>query len=390
MYYNKYNNYFSKELDKIVNFSFSDIKDYQELLKIIYLIYFNENIFIIIDDNIKYKLNIILTKLIYKNNWFIQQNNELISFIILINNKINFYTKFIIDDKLKKILSNYLIKNKILSEEEVKKSTNVYKLILNYQNNEDIINFFEKYNIFLKNDKYLKINNTIIPNFYLMIKNQNIDHYYEFCHLLFKTYAPLLYYGTVFQEGYEYNITDQDIVFDCGGNMGLFALYCASKGATVYCFEPMSYIRDFLYESQKLYPNLIHIIPYGVSNVNNINYFYQTKNPGASNNSNLSEMEYTSTRLYKEICQLISLDEFSKKTNIIPTFIKADIEGSENEMLIGAKNILKKYKPILHICLNHKNLDQFIIPATIQQFNKNYSFYTFIEGDINSKFILGK
>ena len=61
-----------------------------------------------------------------------------------------------------------------------------------------------------------------------------------------------------FEEGYEYKITSKDIVFDCGGNMGLFSLYCASKGATVYSFEPMSYVRDFLKISQSLYPTKIN------------------------------------------------------------------------------------------------------------------------------------
>jgi hypothetical protein len=56
--------------------------------------------------------------------------------------------------------------------------------------------------------------------------------------------------------------------------MGLFALYCASKGAKVYCFEPMSYIRDFLNISKSIYPDNIYIIPYGLSNDEKEEYFY--------------------------------------------------------------------------------------------------------------------
>ena len=55
--------------------------------------------------------------------------------------------------------------------------------------------------------------------------------------------------------------------------MGLFAAYAASKGATVYCFEPMSYTRNYLKEVQNLYPNNIIILPYAIGNNAEVDYF---------------------------------------------------------------------------------------------------------------------
>ena len=45
----------------------------------------------------------------------------------------------------------------------------------------------------------------------------------------------------------------------------------------------------------------------------------------------------------------ITLDEFCRDKKISPDIIKVDIEGSEIEMLIGAKNIIKKHKPIIFL-----------------------------------------
>ena len=40
---------------------------------------------------------------------------------------------------------------------------------------------------------------------------------------------------------------------------------------------------------------------------------------------------------------------FCKSNNIYPDIIKVDIEGSEIEMLIGAKKILRKHKPLIFL-----------------------------------------
>lgn len=395
MYYNSYNQNYFNELNKIFNkFDTNNINNYYNLLKLIYDIYFNENVFIIVNDDIKYQLESNLKLLIKKNNWFIDfeqtEKNILISLFIIITQKINFGNYYQINNTLKQQIESLLLDKNLINEKMIHDSKNVFHLVDSFPENESMIKFFKQYNIDIMNQEFLTIGDTKIPNFYLKQKNKMIDHYYEFCHLLFKIYSPILYYGVSFEEGYEYKITNKDIVFDCGGNMGLFALYCASKGAQVYCFEPMSYIRDFLYESQKLYPDLIHIIPCGVFNRNQEQYFSQTYNPGAGSNSIFHELEYTSDRLYKEKCKLITLDSFSQNNHIIPTFIKADIEGSEAQMLEGASQILQTYKPTMNICLNHRTEDQYNIPTLIYNINSNYSFYYFIEGEIHSKFVLCK
>lgn len=69
----------------------------------------------------------------------------------------------------------------------------------------------------------------------------------------------------------------------------------------------------------------------------------------------------------------VSLDEVLKEE--IVTFIKLDIEGSELEALKGAKNIIKKNKPRLAICIYHKPEDILEIPTYILELVPEYKFY---------------
>lgn len=73
--------------------------------------------------------------------------------------------------------------------------------------------------------------------------------------------------------------------------------------------------------------------------------------------------------------KLIDLDSFLEKEKIIPSIIKLDIEGAEKEALIGAKQIIKNYRPKLAICIYHKPSHLWELPLLINKFNKNYKFY---------------
>ena len=57
------------------------------------------------------------------------------------------------------------------------------------------------------------------------------------------------------------------------------------------------------------------------------------------------------------------------------TFIKMDLEGAEYEALIGAKKIIKKWKPKLAISLYHKPEDVWELPSLILDMNPSYSLY---------------
>lgn len=71
--------------------------------------------------------------------------------------------------------------------------------------------------------------------------------------------------------------------------------------------------------------------------------------------------------------QANSLDNLFSDDEI--TFIKMDIEGAEQNALLGAKNLIDRNSPILAICLYHNLEDYFKIPLMINEMNSEYKFY---------------
>tara|TARA_B100000965_G_scaffold396861_1_gene412500 strand:+ start:55 stop:786 length:732 start_codon:yes stop_codon:yes gene_type:complete len=54
----------------------------------------------------------------------------------------------------------------------------------------------------------------------------------------------------------------------------------------------------------------------------------------------------------------LSLDDFSKKQNLVPTHLKIDVDGAESEVLKGASNILKSNKlKQIYIEIDDKNIN---------------------------------
>lgn len=61
--------------------------------------------------------------------------------------------------------------------------------------------------------------------------------------------------------------------------------------------------------------------------------------------------------------------------DIVPTFIKMDIEGSELEALWGARRILKDHKPVLAICAYHEAEHIWEIPMLIHALQPEYKLF---------------
>ena len=67
--------------------------------------------------------------------------------------------------------------------------------------------------------------------------------------------------------------------------------------------------------------------------------------------------------------KIVSLDKFVKEPY---TFLKADIESYEYKMLQGAREGIKKYKPLLAICIYHNAVDMYTIPLLVKKILPEY------------------
>jgi FkbM family methyltransferase len=66
-----------------------------------------------------------------------------------------------------------------------------------------------------------------------------------------------------------------------------------------------------------------------------------------------------------------ALDDYFKEQKV--SFIKADIESFELDMLHGAKTVIKRDKPLLAVCIYHNASDMFSVPLFIKKLNNDYN-----------------
>ena len=58
-----------------------------------------------------------------------------------------------------------------------------------------------------------------------------------------------------------------------------------------------------------------------------------------------------------------------------PTYLKMDIEGAEVEALLGARDTIRRSRPVLAICVYHQQDHLWKIPLLIDSFAKGYRFF---------------
>lgn len=166
-----------------------------------------------------------------------------------------------------------------------------------------------------------------------------------------------------------------DIVIDAGTWIGDFAAYSAMKGATAYAFEPTQTTYNILLQTIELNKDLPgKIIPVnkGLSD-KNAQLEILINELGSSGNTFLSERKNENYTKSQQI-EVVRLDDFVKQNNLPRVdFIKADIEGSERDMLAGAQETLKTFAPKLALCTYHLKDDPEVLEALIKQANPAYN-----------------
>ena len=70
----------------------------------------------------------------------------------------------------------------------------------------------------------------------------------------------------------------------------------------------------------------------------------------------------------------ITIDKYVSDNNLKIGLIKADVEGAEQQMLLGAEQTIRSQKPILYISIYHSIDDFFNIKTWIESLDLNYKF----------------
>lgn len=173
-----------------------------------------------------------------------------------------------------------------------------------------------------------------------------------------------------------FNQKNPDEVFiDCGAYDGdSIREYLKQKDFVfnkIIAFEPDTENYKKLLETIKtvgeewnLSQRKFEIYPYAIGEKSSIGKFERYN----ENNGIASKMLDAASDQGEE-CKVVSLDEFLTEPY---SFLKADIESFEYKMLLGAKESIKRNKPLLAICIYHNAVDFYSIPLLIKQILPEY------------------
>ena len=73
--------------------------------------------------------------------------------------------------------------------------------------------------------------------------------------------------------------------------------------------------------------------------------------------------------------ECVTLDAYLRQADLVPSYVKMDIEGAELEALAGARESIQRHRPILAVCLYHRPSDLWRIPLSIATLTEGYSLF---------------
>ena len=140
---------------------------------------------------------------------------------------------------------------------------------------------------------------------------------------------------------------------DIGGHIGLVSLPASrvlASGGTVHSFEPVA--ANLYYLKRHCELNNIDNIEIHETLVGDAQEevdFFENKNPSGQNARVVKKFP---EKFNKKIRNQTTIDLCCSERNIAPEVIKIDVEGSEINVLKGARSIITKYQPLIFLSVH--------------------------------------
>jgi FkbM family methyltransferase len=175
----------------------------------------------------------------------------------------------------------------------------------------------------------------------------------EDMYITFPPYYDVKFYGAYVVSDAEVRMTKYliktlkkgDIFFDIGANQGYYSILASAlvgNFGKVYSFEPDPRNISVLMKNKR--ENVV-VIEKAVNDSSGKLDFYSVV--GISGVSSF-DVKYISEYRYRKIqVEAITLDFFCSSEKIVPNYIKIDVEGAEEKVLVGASELLTENSPII-------------------------------------------
>lgn len=167
------------------------------------------------------------------------------------------------------------------------------------------------------------------------------------------------------------------VVIDAGGFIGdtvvLFKdIFEKSK---IFSFEPVKKNYDFLCNFVKPFIENGQVVPVqkGLGSQKGTLRFSGTRAEAAADATASSYYDYANPELYEE-AEVVTIDDYAKEHGLEVGLIKVDVEGAEVDIIKGALNTIKTYKPLLVIAIYHNAAEFYELKPYLESLNLGYKF----------------
>jgi FkbM family methyltransferase len=162
------------------------------------------------------------------------------------------------------------------------------------------------------------------------------------------------------------------VVIDAGANVGVFSFYAIAFGASkVYAFEPAPETFELLKRNIEKNGCGGVIIPIKKGLGKKRTSAVLNEKFAGSGGSQILEPKEKDNKDSQTI-EIISADELLYQEKEKIGFIKMDVEGYEENVLIGAKKIIARDKPVLSFSAYHKPTDIERLPQVVKSIRSDY------------------
>lgn len=187
-------------------------------------------------------------------------------------------------------------------------------------------------------------------------------------------HAFIMFFQSVIADQYHAKefLKKDSIVIDAGANIGTFSIYAANIATQgqIYAFEPTPKTFGILSENISVYANA-KAFNLGLGAKSGEGELVIAESSGSNTMADSGMLDSASVNTVG--VRITTVDDFVREEGLQRVdFIKMDTEGYEGKILMGAKETIKRFSPVLSMSAYHHSEDKKVIPEFIRSINPKY------------------